>query len=539
MKKSMKNGIKMRILSVLLLVTLLLSFTSCSSSSVTVYVGEKPSELTPFSIETKADESYIENLFSGLYTYEKNGDGVYEILPGDAEGYPSVSSSEDGKTVLTFSLKEGLKWSSGEDITPEDYVYSWNKAADAYVGGEKEYIFASIDGFESFLDPDVDSPKLNISHDNERRILTVTLALGSERFLEYTTYPCMYPVSKKAVQESSDWHRNSQEFASNGAYILSSLKDNKLVMVKNESYRGSESIHTDKVTFIFDADEAKRASEKGSIDFAFTEVGKNSSTAVGMTFAVFNASDPAIGVYREVEKTKIRRAIMLYIKNAGIFPNMPNSISPSLSTGGSSLIPGGGDHGGGAVSGDIDYSRHDIAYADKLMSEVAESSGFFTWQDGVAYEFPILSAISAGREGEDRALSDISRELQKHGIKLTVRQMSVNEFLDEREEAEYSLLINSWTYSGANPGEVLYLFKSDSIYNDTHMTGDEWKEGYDRVLSSVDADKVENSFSAYKDALASLEKEALLLPLFEVQRNSHISDKASFEVLPSGAVRVK
>lgn len=53
----------------------------------------------------------------GLYRMGKNGDVKF----ADAK---SVETSKDGKT-WTFKLRTNLKWSNGDPVTAQDYVYGW------------------------------------------------------------------------------------------------------------------------------------------------------------------------------------------------------------------------------------------------------------------------------------------------------------------------------------------------------------------------------------------------------------------------------
>ncbi len=500
--------------------------TSCANNPITVYVGGAPEALGPHSINTKADEIYTSLLFNGLYKYEKEENGEYRLSPDDAEGYPTVSETDDGKTVLLFRIKSNMKWSNGEPITAEDYVYSWNLAASSYVGSDKEYIFQCFEGFKSFLDPDVNEPKLSAEFDNKNGTIRVTLVEGAERFLEYTTLPCMFPVSRIAVRDSKDWHKEKKGFASNGAFKLSSIDKSRLVIEKNENNGDNPTV--DKITFIFDEASAKRRAEKGYIDVSFTESGKNASSNVGMTFLAFNANDSAIGVYAEEDKLRIRTALAIYAQSSGAFDSIPEGLVPSIRLQSNTVLPNAGDHG-----------MTSLDYADLLMQSASEHSGFFSWQDGKAFEFPILTAISAGRAGEENALEKISKKLYEKGITLRIRSLSWSDFLDERDAGEFSFLLNSWSYTSENPAELLRNFMSESVYNDTlkgRDDGSPWAEQYDSLLM-ISPDDSEKACEKYAEALKLLTENALVVPMSYVKRNYYLKDGVRAEVTPNGLLR--
>ena len=76
--------------------------------------------------------------FSGLYTY--NAEGHTE--PACATGY---TVSEDGLHFVV-TLREGLEWSDGSDLTAADFEYSWKRAASEATAADYGYMFAGFEG---------------------------------------------------------------------------------------------------------------------------------------------------------------------------------------------------------------------------------------------------------------------------------------------------------------------------------------------------------------------------------------------------------
>ena len=72
------------------------------------------------------------------YVYTYNKDGALE--PAFADSY---EVSEDGLTY-TFTLKDGLKWSDGSDLTAADFEYSWKRAANPDTAADYAYLFDII-----------------------------------------------------------------------------------------------------------------------------------------------------------------------------------------------------------------------------------------------------------------------------------------------------------------------------------------------------------------------------------------------------------
>ena len=85
--------------------------------------------------------SMIKSLFDGLMDYVP---GTTDLRPGLAESY---SVSEDG-TVFTFTLREGVMFHNGREMTAEDVKYSLDRVTNPATQSPGAGFFASIVGFD-------------------------------------------------------------------------------------------------------------------------------------------------------------------------------------------------------------------------------------------------------------------------------------------------------------------------------------------------------------------------------------------------------
>ena len=88
-----------------------------SGNSMSVAVTGQFSNLDP-GLNTETNNSYVlSHLYSAMFRRDTDG----SIVPMLAEDY---TISEDG-LVWTFTLKDGLKWSDGTDLTAYDFEYTY------------------------------------------------------------------------------------------------------------------------------------------------------------------------------------------------------------------------------------------------------------------------------------------------------------------------------------------------------------------------------------------------------------------------------
>ncbi|HEV8390761.1 MAG TPA: ABC transporter substrate-binding protein, partial [Dongiaceae bacterium] len=99
--------------------------------------GAEPETLDPAK-STGVTESNIQyERLEGLTTYSEDG----QVIPGVAEKW---EASDDGKTY-TFHLRDS-KWSNGDPVTAQDFVYSFERLVDPATASDYAPIADIISG---------------------------------------------------------------------------------------------------------------------------------------------------------------------------------------------------------------------------------------------------------------------------------------------------------------------------------------------------------------------------------------------------------
>lgn len=81
----------------------------------------------------------INNSMEGLYRYTKNN----QVKPALAQ---KVSVSDDGLTYKV-DLKKNTKWSNGQTVTAQDFVYGWQRTVDPKTGSQYCYLYDGIKNY--------------------------------------------------------------------------------------------------------------------------------------------------------------------------------------------------------------------------------------------------------------------------------------------------------------------------------------------------------------------------------------------------------
>ncbi|HLQ61373.1 MAG TPA: peptide ABC transporter substrate-binding protein [Candidatus Acidoferrales bacterium] len=100
-------------------------------------------DLDPGAMSAAVDIDIFRNVYSGLYKFD---DSLKEI-PDIAKGQPDISA--DGLTY-TFHMKNDVKFSNGDPVKADDFIFSWNRAAAKQ--GDYASVFEPVKGYKDVED---------------------------------------------------------------------------------------------------------------------------------------------------------------------------------------------------------------------------------------------------------------------------------------------------------------------------------------------------------------------------------------------------
>jgi oligopeptide transport system substrate-binding protein len=93
----------------------------------------------PATMSAAVDIDIFRNTYSGLYKFD---DQLNEI-PDIADGQPQLSSDN---LTYTFKLKHNVKFSNGDPVKADDFIFSWDRAA--AIQGDYSSVFQPVSGYD-------------------------------------------------------------------------------------------------------------------------------------------------------------------------------------------------------------------------------------------------------------------------------------------------------------------------------------------------------------------------------------------------------
>jgi len=106
-------------------------------------INDDIGDLDPAHMSAAVDIDLFQNVFSGLYKFDKD----LKEVPDIATKAPDIST--DGLTY-TFTMRHDAKFSNGDGIKADDFIYSWNRAA--RIQGDYASVFDPVVGYQAVAD---------------------------------------------------------------------------------------------------------------------------------------------------------------------------------------------------------------------------------------------------------------------------------------------------------------------------------------------------------------------------------------------------
>lgn len=191
----------------------------------------------------QASYEQINNVEEGLYLLGKNAK-VQNALA------TSTKNSADGKT-WTFTLRKNAKWSNGDPVTAQDFVYSWRRTIDPKTASEYAYLFSGIKNADAIVSGKKKPATLGIKADGKYK-LTVTLEKRIPYFKLLMAFPLFFPQNQKFIEKmGSKYATSSKYMIYNGPYKQVGWTGSNLSwkLVKNDKYWDKKNVKLDTVKF--------------------------------------------------------------------------------------------------------------------------------------------------------------------------------------------------------------------------------------------------------------------------------------------------
>lgn len=466
------------------------------------HIKDEPASLDPLKAVGLPEIQVIRDLFEGLTNQDAQG----KIVPGVAQSW----SSSDNKTWV-FTLRNNARWSNGDPITAQDFVYSWqrlvdpkNSSAFAWLAG-----LSGIQNAAAITKGEMTPDKLGVVAQSKNQ-LKVTLDRPVPWFPALVANVALFPVPQKIIAQQGDSWTSPGKLVGNGAYQLSErVVNEKIVLTRNPHYWDDAHSVLTKVTFVPINEESSATKRYRSNDIDITEsFPKNMYELLKKTLPGEVYTPDQLGTYYYAFNTqkgptadvRVRKALSWSIDRKVIAEKV-------LGTGEKPAWHFTPDVTAGFKPLPTFMQQHDQNSLNAQAKSLLAAAGY-----GPGKPLKLKLLYNTSESHQKIAIAVASMWKKNLGVDVTLENQEWKTYIDSRNSGNFDVIRASWVGDYNEPSTFLNLLTSGNSSNIARFNNAD----YDAVIAKASretSDQVRNS--DYNRAEQILAEQAPIAPIYQ------------------------
>jgi len=467
-----KNSLRRKTTGALAIVltTLAIALSGCSSdktagddsSKITIGIPQDIDGLDPHYATGAGTKEVLFNLFEGLVKPDENGN----LNPAVASEY---TISEDNK-VYTFTLRDGIKFHDGSNVTVEDIKYSIERNA-------------GTDGSEPLISSYSNIDSVNIIDDKH---VEVVLKEGDSDFLTQLTV---------AIIPASNADPATNVIGTGPYKYVSSSPQENFIMTRYDDYWGDKAYIKD-VVFKIEAnsDAVVMDLNGGSIDM-YARITSTQVAQLSEDFEVYEGTMNLVqalylnNAEKPFDDVRVRQALCYAINPQEIMDYVSDGAGTEI---GSAMFPSFTKYFLPELN---DTYNTDFDKAKELLAEAGYPDGF---------EFTITVPSNYTQHVDTAQV--LSEQLKNIGVKANIQEIEWNSWIsDVYSDRKYQSTVVGVDASTLAASSLLARYVSDAGRNFTNFNSAAYDEAYANAQNTSD-DSAKTEY--YKECERILSEEA-------------------------------
>jgi len=468
--------------------------------------GAEVKDLDPSIVTGVPEHHILTNLFEGLVGKHPETLGP---VPGVAESW---TISKDLKTY-TFQLRKDAKWSNGDPVTANDFIYSWQRLLDPKTAAEYSYQAYYIKNGKDINTGKIkDFNQLGVKAPTDRT-LVVTLENPTPFFLKLLDHYSLAPLHAKTIQKHGIRWTRPENMVNNGAFTLDKWETNRLISVKaNPLYWDAKSVKLTSATFypVEKMDTEEKMFRSGDLDIT-NEIPLEKIPLWKKKKGSDYVGSPYLGTYfywfntkvKPLDKKEVRQALSLAIDRDSIVKYVTKGDQPPAR---SFTPPGAGDNYQPPAVLPTDLSR--LAEAKELLAKAGYPNG---------KGMPTIDILFNTHDGHKK-IAEVIQEMWKKnlGVNATLVNQEWKVYLDSVRLMKFTAARQGWIGDYNDPNTFLDMFISDSPMNRSGWKNAEYDALMVKAAKELDSKKrLAHFFNAEKIWLDEMPS----MPIYVYTRN--------------------
>lgn len=485
------------------------------SSTFTYALSDDPETFDTAQMSGAPEGRVAFNTFEGLLMPAQTTEGAEStkdlVRPGVAEDW---EVSDDGKTY-TFHLREDAKWSNGEPVTAEDFLYAWKRAITPKFPADYNQLLHVIKNAEEYNTGQIgDFSEVGVEAKDDHT-LVVELRYATPYFPELVAFYTFFPQPNKVVEEHGQKWTRPKHIVTNGPYTLEAYNpQQEIILKKNPEYWGAEnvSIERAKLRIIKDKNAVINAYKAGELHWTGTNLPISQITDL-LTHPDYY-SEPMLGIYyyrvnvsdedAVLSDPKVRRALAMAIDRRSIVENTLNGLY-EVSDAFVPKLPGY------ESTATLEY---DVKKARKLLADAG-------YPDGEG--FPTLTVLYNTDKNHKLVAETIYNMWNSTlGIDVELENKEWKTYLQDIDNLNYDIARAGWIGDYNDPMTFLGMWVTGNGNNDTGWSNETYDDLIAKARRTSDEEEREEMLQKAEELL--LEK-GPVIPIYDYSQNMLLSEK--------------
>ncbi|MFV0577018.1 MAG: ABC transporter substrate-binding protein [Vibrio sp.] len=464
--------------------------------------GTEVASIDPHKTEGVPESNVIRDLFEGLVNLDANG----EVTPGVAESW----ETKDNKTFI-FKIRKDAKWSNGDPVTADDFVYSLQRAADPATASPYAWYIelTTMKNSADIINGKADKSTLGAKA-LDSNTLEIQLDIPVPYFVKMMAHTTVKPVNKKVVEKFGDQWTKPENFVGNGAYVLKSwVVNERIVMERNTHYWNNDKTVINKVTYLPIENQVAEMNRflSGEIDMtkelptehfkSLKQEHPESVKVVGNLCSYYYGFNTQKAPFNDV---RVRKALS-YVIDRDVIANIllgqgqkpAYFLTPEITAGFNPELP--------------EYGKLTQKERNAKAQELLKEAGF---DSSNPLKFSLLYNTSENHKKIAVAIGSMWKKTL--GVNATLENQEWKTYLDSRSQGNFDVTRAGWCGDYNEASTFLSLMQSNNSSNDPKYHSKE----YDEVLAKAQnsTDEAERS-ALYAKAETLLARDMPIAPIYQ------------------------
>ena len=466
------------------------------------HIKDEPASLDPLKAVGLPEIQVIRDLFEGLTNQYAQG----KIVPGVAQSW----SSSDNKTWV-FTLRNNARWSNGEPVTAQDFVYSWQRLVDPK-NSSGSAGFAGLSGIENaaaITKGEMTPDKLGVTAQSKTQ-LKVTLDRPVPWFPALVANVALFPVPQKVIAQQRDSWTAPGKLVGNGAYQLSErVVNEKIVLTRNPHYWDDAHSVLTKVTFVPINEESSATKRYRANDIDITEsFPKNMYALLKKTLPGEVYTPDQLGTYYYAFNTQKGPTADVRVRKALSWSIDRNVIADKvLGTGEKPAWHFTPDVTAGFKPLPTFMQQHDQNALNAQAKSLLAAAGY-----GPGKPLKLKLLYNTSESHQKIAIAVASMWKKNLGVDVTLENQEWKTYIDSRNSGNFDVIRASWVGDYNEPSTFLNLLTSGSSSNIARFNNAD----YDAVVAKASRETSEQARNSdYNRAEQILAEQAPIAPIYQ------------------------